>query len=345
MSGIDPELVPDTWLRAMLASKLYDDEQKQRAKREAGLTDWKDGDPVTPMDECRYIDAMVHAAGDPLAGVRMGLDIDPRGGSVLSYILLCCPTLGDLVHAAARYVKVTRPRTDIVLRETNRGTEMILSTYDPRIGHHVQHTEFALTASLQSMRYGTQEHLMPHGISFSHPRGTLARKIEHLLGCEVEFEATSHVLRLSHAKLELPLQTSDIALHAHLTSYADILLSDRSTAAPESRQRIEASILAHLPRGTATLERVAGDIGLSPRSLRRRLSDENLTFRGLAEELRQMLCAMYLDDPSLSLAEVALLLGFADQSAFSTAYRRWTGITPSVARAQNRTALFQSDQR
>ena len=210
---------------------------------------------------------------------------------------------------------------------------MELHSLDPRLGHHHQHAEFAVAAALRLMRFATQASHLPDAITFAHARGDSVRELQALFGCEVVCGAPVHALGLSAAQLALPLHTRDGALHVHLTQYADILLTERRDQTPVMRQRIEAAILSHLPRGTLSADRIAAEIGISPRSLRRKLAEDDLTLRMLIEDLRRMLAAMYLDDPSLSLAEIALLLGFSDQPAFTTAYKRWTGQPPSAMRA------------
>lgn len=334
MSGDDPAMVPDHWLRAMLETPLYPGSVIRRARDEAGLSQWRPGDPVTYHDEARLLDALVHASGDPLAGARIGLDHDPRGGSVLTYICLCCPTLEDLFVAAARYVAVTRQLSRIEMRPVQGGTSFEFSTSDPRVSFHMQHAEFALAATTRVLRFATQTERLPDRILFAHARGETGRALSTLFGCALEFGSERHAIELTRAQLKLSLRTGDLVLQGHLTAYADLLLAERKAVSPQFRHAIEASVLSHLPRGTATAERIAAEVGMSPRSLRRRLAEEDLTFRGLVDDLRQMLSAAYLDDPSLTLSEIALLLGFADHSAFTTAYRRWHGVPPSAARTR-----------
>ena len=85
---------------------------------------------------------------------------------------------------------------------------------------------------------------------------------------------------------------------------------------------------AELGRGELSLERVAERLSMSPRTLRRQLQHQGTHYRGLLDEVRRELTERYLDQRKLSLGEVAARLGFADASAFSKAFRRWTGKSP-----------------
>jgi AraC-like DNA-binding protein len=87
-----------------------------------------------------------------------------------------------------------------------------------------------------------------------------------------------------------------------------------------------------LPSGNITDEKVAGQLNLSARTLQRRLKAAGTTFRTLLEAVRKDLATTYVRDPNIELVEVAFLLGFSDQSAFSRAFKRWTGCPPSEAR-------------
>jgi AraC-like DNA-binding protein len=79
---------------------------------------------------------------------------------------------------------------------------------------------------------------------------------------------------------------------------------------------------------------VARELAMSGRTLQRRLADLGYTFNALADEVRDATARLYLEQPDMALAEIGYLLGFADQSTFNRAFKRWTGVTPKQARLQ-----------
>jgi AraC-like DNA-binding protein len=91
---------------------------------------------------------------------------------------------------------------------------------------------------------------------------------------------------------------------------------------------VRAAVGAELRGGDPTLERVAARMGMSGRTLQRRIDEQSLRFGELVDEVRSALAKAYLQDRQMALCEVAFLLGFADQSAFGRAFKRWTGVTP-----------------
>jgi AraC-like DNA-binding protein len=86
------------------------------------------------------------------------------------------------------------------------------------------------------------------------------------------------------------------------------------------------------PSGGVADEKVAAQLNMSERSLQRRLNEVGTTFRTLLEGVLKDLASTYVSDPDIELVEDALLLGFSDQSAFSRAFKRWTGFSPSKVR-------------
>ena len=89
-----------------------------------------------------------------------------------------------------------------------------------------------------------------------------------------------------------------------------------------------------LPKGVPTARRVASALGMSERTFARRLQAEGTSFRQLVDDVRRDMARSYLSDPELTLAQVAYLLGYADQSAFSNSFRRWTGQSPRRFRSE-----------
>jgi AraC-like DNA-binding protein len=91
-----------------------------------------------------------------------------------------------------------------------------------------------------------------------------------------------------------------------------------------------------LPHGNARIGRIADALHLSTRTLARRLAAEDVTFAQVLDEMRADLAASYLCDPTLSVSHIAWLLGFQEASAFTHAFKRWTGKTPTEHRADER---------
>jgi AraC-like DNA-binding protein len=99
---------------------------------------------------------------------------------------------------------------------------------------------------------------------------------------------------------------------------------------------VENAIAELLPHGQAAQSAVAKQIGMSQRTLARRLAEEGCSFSELLSKVRRALADRYLMNPSLSISEIAWLLGYAEVSTFTRAFQRWTGASPSATRASAR---------
>ena len=96
--------------------------------------------------------------------------------------------------------------------------------------------------------------------------------------------------------------------------------------------RCKAYLLRELTSGLPTAHQVASALGLSQRSLQRKLNELGLTYQNVLDETRHELARRYLDDPGKSVTEITFLLGFSEQSAFTRAFRRWSGMAPTSYR-------------
>ena len=138
---------------------------------------------------------------------------------------------------------------------------------------------------------------------------------------------------------ELPLIHADRYLHDLLLKNCEAALADRKSDLSQLRTRVENAISSLLPHGRVIVEDIARSLGMSERTLARKLSDEGLNFTEILEQLRRDLAVRYLDDRKLHVSKIAWLLGFNEVSSFTHAFKRWTGKTPS----QMRTTAAASD--
>ncbi len=135
---------------------------------------------------------------------------------------------------------------------------------------------------------------------------------------------------MSPGVLEMPLRNPDGDLKRWLASRAERL---RDTGNDEDvRTQLAQWLAQQLPFGVPTLNEAAAALTRSPRSLQRELEQADTTFKACLADVRRSLADHYLRDPSLSIGDIGVLLGFSEQSAFQRAFKRWHGITPRAYR-------------
>jgi AraC-like DNA-binding protein len=164
-------------------------------------------------------------------------------------------------------------------------------------------------------------------IRFAHCRPTDVSEHQRIFGAVVHFAHPESEIVFDSAYLQLPISAADEELLGVLEQYAERLLR-RIRPAQNWSAKVTELLSRTLCDGKPSLSQVAKLLALSQRSLQTKLKEEGTTYQALLDSVRQQLATAYLRDDKLSLAEISYLIGFADQSAFNHAFRKWTGDSP-----------------
>ncbi|HET9932499.1 MAG TPA: helix-turn-helix domain-containing protein, partial [Polyangiaceae bacterium] len=186
------------------------------------------------------------------------------------------------------------------------------------------------------------------GVDLSRPKPKDPSAFERVLGVPVRFGMGSAALRLAPDAPRIPLKSRDPLLRRTLETMASRL--GLGEAAPPLEMVIRGRLRELLPKGKAEASHVASSLALSTRTLHRKLAEVGRTFHDVLSEFRRAEAERLLSRAEAPLSEVALRLGFADQSAFSRAFKRWTELTPSewrsthVRRVKSKTGRAGSEE-
>jgi AraC-like DNA-binding protein len=196
--------------------------------------------------------------------------------------------------------------------------------------------EFVLAVHAMAARRMTgKADLSPASVQFKHARPDNTARHEALFGCQLQFGQLNTALVYPRSFMELPLVSADSGLAQLLERHASEALQRLGRSAL-LRERVREFVRQDLT-GKLTAEHMAKRLGMSPRTLHRRLVDEGITYRALVDDVRREMALHCLRDPQLSISEVGYLLGFTTSAAFHRAFRRWTGTTAT----QYRTTLHK----
>ena len=302
--------------------------------RRVGLTPELIADPeerLSVRSQIALLDEAAIALKDDCLGFTLARDFDPRELGLLYYVMASSQTLGDALKRVARYSKITNEALVFGYREGNRLIINLSYSGVPR--HSDRHQiEFCMFAVLRICRVLTGQNLVPQHFSIAHHRSEGISEMARFVGTKVEFGADTDEFALNVDARELPLIHSDPYLNDLLLKYCEAALADRRGDMSQLRTRVENAISSVLPHGRVLVEDVARSLGMSERTLARKLSDEGLNFTEILQQLRRDLAVRYLDDRKLHVSKIAWLLGFHEVSAFTHAFKRWTGKTPSQMR-------------
>lgn len=276
------------------------------------------------------------AVGDDLLGFHLAERFDLREIGLLYYVLASSATLGEALARTERYSTVANEGIRVQCRLDGDLCVHVSYVGVPR--HADRHQmEFWVTAFVRVCRYLTGTSLRPVRIRLAHQRRGSPDEPNAFFGCKVSFGAESDEIAFARGASQLPLIGADPYLGKVLTRYCEEILTHRVSPASPMRVHVENAIAPLLPHGQAHITDVAATIGMSRRTLTRRLAAEGVTFTEILKGMRQDLALGYLEDASLSISQIAWLLGFQEVSAFTTAFKSWTGTTPTQVRLRSAT--------
>jgi AraC-like DNA-binding protein len=286
---------------------------------------------LSVRSQVALLDEAAIALKDDRLGFTLARDFDLREIGLLYYVMASSQTLGDALKRIARYSKVTNEALVFGYREGNRLIINLSYSGVPR--HSERHQiEFCMFAALRICRVLTGQNIVPQHFTIAHHRSEGTSEMARFVGTKVEFGADTDEFALNIDARGLPLIHSDTYLNDLLLKYCEAALADRRGDTSQLRTRVENAISSLLPHGRVLVEDVARSLGMSERTLARKLSDEGLNFTEILQQLRRDLAVRYLDDRKLHVSKIAWLLGFQEVSAFTHAFKRWTGKTPREVR-------------
>jgi len=306
--------------------------------RAAGLraSDIADPDRFADLEKMLLLqDAAAREVGDDTLGLTLALTYSANRLGVLAYALLNAPTVGVALNNLVRYSHTLLQGVRVVVEV--RGAECT-SGYDIPVGDRElrrQNAEGASVISLELMRRMLGPDWRPARVEFGHRRPADVSAHERVFGAPLRFEAEhSFALVFPTSDLDRPVLGADTRILPIVKRYLD------DFPAPGDGDgwpgEVRALIAKGVGNGHPRMERIARQLGLSGRTLQRRLAERGLVWKSLVEEVRRDLALRYLRDADLSLTEIALLLGYSDLSAFDRAFRRWLGTTPAEQRRRLR---------
>lgn len=265
----------------------------------------------------------------PALGLYIGEHIKPRHAGIMGYIGLSCDSLGEAFMRFERFHRLVYDGNPAVMNIHGDVVSLSWGIEHGLPGQLADETAIAAFATI--VRQLVNQKLTPTAINFVNPAPADVAVYEDFFGCPVTFGGTLTCVTFPTRYLMLPVAHSDPGLRTLLENQAEALL--RALPSNQSFQtELKQALARSLHEGAPTLEHVAQRLAMSPRTLQRRLADLDLSFQHLLDRTRAELARGYLLEGNLTLSEIALLLGYSEQSAFNRAFKRWTGQTPRSLR-------------
>ncbi|MCA0757943.1 AraC family transcriptional regulator [Paenibacillus sp. N4] len=236
----------------------------------------------------------------------------------------------DALTRMTRYKQMCPPESLCLREEGEHGVVELDWQHAAKHGPPVL-VGMTLAYLLELGRRGTGQPLTAHSVEFVHNMGN-TEVLEVYFGCSVRVGAFSNRLTLHGSDLDRPFISYNEELLDILTPALDRSL-DKQRSKRKISNNVKWILSGCLSRGRIDIQTVANEMGLSDRTLQRRLSAEGASFKQLLAQTRHEQALAYLADPTLEIKEIAFLVGYEDQNSFYRAFRSWEGETPANWRA------------
>ncbi len=283
-------------------------------------------------DQIHFLNLVAHALHDDYLGFHLAQVPDLREFGLLYYVLSSADTLADAFKRVERYSSILNEGVVLTYAETK---DIVLSLRYVGVHRHPDRhqIEFLLTALLRICRQLSGLRISPKLVTLAHFRTAHGQELREYFGGNMQFGAINDEMIFEKRIGQMPIVTADPYLHKLLCAYCDEALAKKPLRNGPFQSKVVNAIVPLLPHGKAHADEIAKRLGIGPRTFARRLSSEGLTFSGLLERLRLDLANRYLLDKTLSISQIAWLLGYQEVSGFSHAFKRWSGKTPRAARS------------
>ena len=276
---------------------------------------------------------------DPGIGLKLGAEQRLERSHPAGIAVICSRTFGDALERLGRYKQLTCPEEIRVHKKTQEAAVefFYVEAKEPQPDVLV---DMVLSWILTVGQRGTDGQVAPLRLELTRPAAH-RELLENHFGCRVRFKADRNALVFRSRDLDRPFVTHNDELLAVIGTRLDSELeaqSKRMNVGEQVKDTLRRSLAGKRP----TLSDVARELGMSARTLQRRLTDAGLTFQQIVEDSRRELARHYLKQSAVELNEAAFLLGFEDANSFFRAFQVWEGISPGEWRTRHGAAAAQA---
>lgn len=271
----------------------------------------------------------VRASGDPCFGLRVPPFVAVTSSDALTYAMMASASLRECFERVVRYQRLVSTaarlsfepsgnRYRFAIAVDRSGGEVCAEAIDAFMAYTVSGCRALHRAA----------GLNPLALSLERAEPSPAAAFATMFRCPIAFRQAHNALDFAAADIERPLPTANAEL-ARRNDEVVLRYLDQLAAHAVSDQ-IRAVLVNALPSGELSQREAARRVGMSPRNLQRRLIAEGTSYKQLLDETRLLLARGYVEEGRRSFQEIAYLLGFSEPSAFSRAFKRWTGSSPKL---------------
>lgn len=328
--------VATTSSRALLAACQHLGLDRDQLLGAAGLTAAQVDDPDGRLDG-EAVALLWHTAfdrsRDPGLGLKVALAVPFGAYRVIDFLAASAATVGDGLTRVARYFPLVNSALAWEIDEAPSSVSIALTHAAIPGGLPRPYAEYAVAVTILHCRNASGFDWPLQNVSFEFAAPPSSVEHVRVFGCPVEFGAPRSEFTMTRETWNHGSRAPSSDLLRTLEDHADRLIATLRTQSVVSAQ-VSRFIAEELQGGEPSLSNIARRMAMSQRTLQRRLELERTSFADLLDTTRRHFAQAYLKEPNLALTEIAYLLGFSEQSAFTRAFHRWFGAAPSQVRSR-----------
>ena len=280
---------------------------------------------VTTAELFALWQAIGETSGDPGIGLKLGAEPRLELYNPTEIAAVCSRSYRDALQRMARYKQLTCPEEIRIHTARDEASVEFFYLQTDEAQPDVL-VDLCLSWILAIGRRGTDGQLMPLRLELTRPVQH-RELIESHFGCPVRFKAGRNALVFGSSDLDRPFVTHNEDLLAAIGAQLETELQEQNAGVDVGAQ-VKHTLKRSLAGKRPTLQHIARELGMSARTLQRRLTDASITFQQLVEDTRRELAHHYLKQSTVELTEAAFLLGYEDANSFYRAFHLWEGTTP-----------------
>ncbi len=289
--------------------------------------------PVLCADQfCGLLDAVYQLDPVPALGFRLGKIAKPKHYGVLGYLTLSCGNLGQALTRYRRFQNLLQTGLESWVIPEGKNIQI---NWTQKVANTplAQAYSVGIFINLYQLLVGKEIAPLRVGLPFKQPPNS--EIYEALIGCPIDFESDNLSVLIPMRLMAMHIASRDAHLRQLLESQAQAMVNEHESGEESFAiffEQLQNQLVNTMKDGDVSAEKIAGNLGIPLRSFYRKLSDNGHSFRSVIADIRLRLAKQYLSDLKLSHSEIALLLGYSEQSSFIRAFRSWAGVTPGEYR-------------
>ncbi|MCP1242645.1 helix-turn-helix domain-containing protein [Acetobacter lambici] len=315
--------------------------------RIAGRSGLSTGQFALPTDRldltayCRLFEEAARETQDGNLGLWFGQQFQPEMLGLVGYIALLSATVEEAVRNLASHFGYHQCNTHTQLIEQKNGLlRLEYAIQDPTITQRRHDAELTMGMFCNVLRHGMGEDWVPEAVLFEHQRPEQTHEHRDAFQADIRFGHATNALLFRKTGLERPMPKANAnmleIMRASLISLSCNHQSNgQATPSPPLKEQIASIIRAGLAERCCTLSDIAQSMNMPAWTLQRRLAQVNLSFGALLEEVRYAEACRHLSQSGSDMGEIAMALGYTETSAFSRAFRKWSGLSPRAWREEH----------